>query len=118
MKRVLITGVNGHLGRAIARQFKSQGWRVIGTLRDKRDSSKLRGLENITDELRELDLLNHLTIGASVRDVDVVIHNASPNLAWSAQPKSEIAEPILRGTRMVFKACMAQRIPKFVFAAR
>ncbi len=34
MKRVVITGVTGTLGRALAAQYRSRGWEVVGVSRD------------------------------------------------------------------------------------
>ncbi len=54
MKRILITGINSHLGQAVGRKLRAEGHSVVGTVR----SSKINTQGLPADELIPLDLEN------------------------------------------------------------
>ena len=79
MRTVAITGVNRGLGFEFARQYRAEGWRVIGTVRSKHHAGD--GLAALGVELHELDLNDFSTIaafGRTLQDdtIDVILANA------------------------------------------
>ena len=88
---VLITGVNGDIGRAIANQFKSYNWTVIGIDRD-----------NIPDNITTIDhfICKNLVLKDSVREIidaikekygrlDCIVNNAATQIC---KPLWELTE--------------------------
>jgi NAD(P)-dependent dehydrogenase (short-subunit alcohol dehydrogenase family) len=78
-KTVLITGVNRGLGLEFARQYRADGWRVIGTVRSRQTAADAAAKLGV--ELHELDLNEFPAIAALGRalqqeTIDVVIANA------------------------------------------
>ena len=72
MKRVLITGVSGGLGAAMAREFRRRGWHVIGVCRT-------APAADLCDEFIPCDLTDPAAVarlGASVETLDVLVNNA------------------------------------------
>jgi NAD(P)-dependent dehydrogenase (short-subunit alcohol dehydrogenase family) len=79
MRTVAITGVNRGLGFEFARQYRAEGWRVIGTVRSKHHAGD--GLAALGVEIHELDLNDFSTIaafGRTLQDdtIDVILANA------------------------------------------
>jgi len=94
MKTIFITGASGGLGKATAKLFQSNGWKVIATMRNPEKETELNTLENVT--LLALDLTQpsqvQKTIKAAIElgDIDVVLNNAGYGLtgpfeAYSAE---------------------------------
>ena len=72
MKRVLITGVSGGLGAAMAREFRRRGWHVIGVCRT-------APAADLCDEFVACDLTDPAAVarlGASVETLDALVNNA------------------------------------------
>src|SRR5262249_52250292 len=79
MKTVLITGVNRGLGLEFSRQYRADGWRVIGTVRSKQTAAEDAAALGV--ELHELDLTDFRAIAAlgdalQHETIDVVVANA------------------------------------------
>ena len=79
MPTVLITGVNRGLGLEFAKQYRADGWRVLGTVRSRQNAGD--GLAGLGVELHELELTDFSAISAlghALQDdaVDVLIANA------------------------------------------
>jgi NAD(P)-dependent dehydrogenase (short-subunit alcohol dehydrogenase family) len=84
MKTIFITGASTGLGKATAKLFHAQGWRVIATMRTPEKETELQHLTNVT--VLPLDVTNPDQITATVQralalgDVDVVFNNAGHGL--------------------------------------
>ena len=85
MKSIVITGSSTGIGRATAKHFAAQGWKVAATMRSPQKETELGTLENIS--VYQLDVTNQASIDAA-RDqiisdfgtVDVVLNNAGYGL--------------------------------------
>jgi len=73
MPRVLITGVNRGLGLEFVRQFRADGWEVVGTVRSEAGEARELGAD-----LRQLDLGDLGAVAAFALDgpLDLLIANA------------------------------------------
>jgi NAD(P)-dependent dehydrogenase (short-subunit alcohol dehydrogenase family) len=84
MKTIFITGTSSGIGKATAKLFQAQGWRVIATMRHPEKETELNQLENIT--LLPLDVTDAGQINAAVAqaialaEIDVVVNNAGYGL--------------------------------------
>lgn len=85
MKTIFITGTSTGLGKAAAKLFAANGWKVIATMRNPEKETELSGISNIT--LSPLDVTNVEQIKSTAAqalamgDVDVVFNNAGYGLA-------------------------------------
>jgi NAD(P)-dependent dehydrogenase (short-subunit alcohol dehydrogenase family) len=84
MKTIFITGASSGLGKATAKLFASNGWKVIATMRSPEKETELNAVKNIT--LLPLDVTNPEQIKKTVQkaislsDIDIVFNNAGYRL--------------------------------------
>ena len=89
MKTILITGASTGIGKATAKLFQSQGWKVIATMRTPEKEMELTQLENVT--ILPLDITNLEQIKSTVEkaislfEIDVVVNNAGYGLLGSLE---------------------------------
>lgn len=84
MQTIFITGASSGLGKATAKLFHAQGWRVIATMRTPEKETELSQLDNV--HLLPLDVTNESQIMATfqqaiaIAPIDVVFNNAGYGL--------------------------------------
>lgn len=84
MKTIFITGASTGLGKAAAKLFAAQGWKVIATMRKPENETELNHIGNIT--LLTLDVTNPEQIkqtsaeAIALGNIDVVFNNAGYGL--------------------------------------
>ncbi|MBI3576501.1 SDR family oxidoreductase [Candidatus Gottesmanbacteria bacterium] len=101
-KTILITGASSGIGYATAMHFYSKGWKVITTVRDKKDRAIFQPKKDIG--VYVLDIANRKTIGAvigsiieSVGRLDVLVNNAGLGVEGPLETtKEEDIEEIVR----------------------
>ncbi len=80
MKTIFITGASSGLGKATAKLFAQNGWKVIATMRNPEKETELSKIENIALLPLDVSDLNQIKSTAakalSLFDVDVVFNNA------------------------------------------
>ncbi len=69
MKKVLVIGATGYLGRFVVREFKKQGYwvRVLA-----RDTQKLIGIEQYRDDVRIGEITDHISLQGICSIIDIV----------------------------------------------
>jgi NAD(P)-dependent dehydrogenase (short-subunit alcohol dehydrogenase family) len=87
MPTVLITGANRGIGFEFARQYASDGWRVIATARQ--SSPELDGLGARVEELDVRDLDALVALGSSIERLDLLIANAGTWIPEQAESPDE-----------------------------
>lgn len=117
-KRVLVTGANGHLGYNLVSLLSQQGYPVLAGVRDLNDPKKtdhLRSLKGVHLVLTEI--MDPLSLEASMENVDAVFHVAAPNFPWAMNAQKEIVQPIFEGTQNVFLAAQKKNVRKIIFTS-
>ena len=86
MKTLVITGSSSGIGKATAKHFAAQGWKVAATMRKPENDTELNQLENIS--LYALDVTDETAVSNAAAQiindfgtVDVVLNNAGYGLA-------------------------------------
>jgi NAD(P)-dependent dehydrogenase (short-subunit alcohol dehydrogenase family) len=93
MKTIFITGASTGLGKATAKLFASNGWKVIATMRNPENDKELHVIDNIT--LLPLDVTNLVQIKETTQkaialgDIDVVFNNAGYGLMGPLESTSD-----------------------------
>ena len=109
---VLVTGASGFIAAHVVRELLERGYRVKGSVRgnpSERRHEVLRALPGAAERLtlHSADLLDADPWHALVRGCDAVVHAASPYALDVRDPKRDLIDPAVAGTRHVLDA--AQR---------
>ncbi|WP_443947104.1 SDR family oxidoreductase [Pedobacter sp. AW1-32] len=92
-KTIFITGASAGMGKATAKFFQSNGWKVIATMRNPEHETELGKLNNVT--LIQLDVTNLEQIKSAVsqaialHEIDVVFNNAGYGLVGALEGLSD-----------------------------
>ncbi len=94
MNTIVITGASSGIGKATARYFAQQGWRVAATMRKPENETELTQVQNV--KLYRLDVIDKASIGQArdniLKDfgtVNVVLNNAGYGLVGAFEAASE-----------------------------
>ncbi len=122
-RTVLIIGASRGLGLGLARQFSSEGWQVIATVRDPARAEALRALGNVRIEALEMDdaaSLERLAERLAGTRLDVLYVNAGiagpQDKPATAASQAEVGE--LFFTNAVAPVRLAERLLPLVDPAR
>lgn len=84
MKTIFITGASAGLGKATAKLFAANGWRVIATMRNPEKEQELKAIGNITllplDVTKPEQIQQTVQAATAMADIDVVFNNAGYGL--------------------------------------
>eukprot|EP01124_Arcella_intermedia_P033552 TRINITY_DN806_c0_g1_i1.p1 TRINITY_DN806_c0_g1~~TRINITY_DN806_c0_g1_i1.p1 ORF type:complete len:476 (-),score=143.48 TRINITY_DN806_c0_g1_i1:37-1410(-) len=108
-KLVCVTGATGYIACHVVEQFLKEGFRVRGTVRSK-DPAKVKHLLAIQEkvggdlELFEADLNKEFSFNSAFKDVDYIMHVASPFVVTVQDPQKDLVDPAVLGTLSVLRA--------------
>ncbi|MDY0931647.1 aldehyde reductase [Chryseobacterium sp. CFBP8996] len=122
-KKVLLTGVTGFLGSHTTIQLLNKDFDVIGTLRSKDRISSIRetigkyspNINNLT--FAEADLSDEEIWLDLTKDVDYVLHIASPFPRELPKHENDLIEPAKRGALNILKAATANSVKRVVMVS-
>ncbi|KAJ5453712.1 uncharacterized protein N7458_004668 [Penicillium daleae] len=105
---ILVTGVSGYIATHVAKSFISHGYRVRGTVRNQETAEKVRETFSQTPGCIEIvivpDIAKKDAFNEAVRDVDGVVHTASPFFYKVSDFDKDMREPAVNGTLGLLKA--------------
>lgn len=110
---ILVTGVSGFLGAAVARRFADAGWRVRGLVRA---TSARVNLRDFPGELVEGDMRDTAAVTRALAGASGLAHVAADYRLWAPDPE-EIVRANRDGTRTVMAAALAARTPRIVYTS-
>lgn len=111
MKRVVVTGANGHIGANVVRALlERRGVEVVAFVRP---GSDRRGIEGLPIEIAEGDILRPDTLAEAMRGADTLIHCAAQFALW-AKDADAILRPAIEGTENVLRAAAAAGVRRVV----
>lgn len=110
---VLVTGVSGFVGAAVARALADTGRRVRGLFRA---SSARTNLDDFPGELVEGDLRDGDAVARAVNGARHLFHVAADYRLWAKDPE-EIVRNNLLTTRIVVDAALAAGIERMVYTS-
>jgi len=110
---VLVTGVSGFVGSAVARALAAHGARVRGLVRE---SSPRANLADFPGELVEGDLRDADAVARAMTGVRHLFHVAADYRLWAPDPE-EIVRNNATTTRIVMEAALAAGIERIVYTS-
>ena len=110
---ILITGVSGFVGAAVAKAFAAEGWRVRGLARA---SSPATNLEGFPGDIVRGDMLDAAATARALEGCDALAHVAADYRLWAPDPE-EIVRHNREGTRIVMEAALAARVKRIVYTS-
>ena len=110
---VLVTGVSGFVGSAVARALAARGTRVRGLIRE---SSPRANLTDFPGELVEGDLRDAEAVARAMVGVRHIFHVAADYRLWAPDPE-EIVRNNAATTRIVMEAALAAGVERVVYTS-
>ena len=110
---ILVTGVSGFVGAAVARVMAADGWRVRGLARS---TSPATNLQNFPGEIVRGDMLDRASIERALEGCTALAHVAADYRLWAPDPE-EIVRHNREGTRAVMEAALAAGVKRIVYTS-
>ena len=109
MKRVLVAGATGYLGKFVLREFKKQGYRTRAL---SRSSSKLDALSKYVDEEFIGEVTNTDSLKGICKDMDIVFSSIGITIQKDNRTFMEVD---YQGNKNLLNEAMKEGVSKFIF---
>ncbi|PWY64803.1 flavonol reductase [Aspergillus eucalypticola CBS 122712] len=121
-QEILITGASGFVATHVIKSFLEHGYRVRGTVRSEQSAANVRGIfSQYSDRLSFAIVKDIAQPGAfeeAVKEVDGIIHTASPVKSVVEDQEKDLLQPAIRGTLEILQAAQAHsRITRVVITS-
>jgi len=115
MKKILVTGATGHLGRNLVEQLSKENYQIIAAVRSTekaKSSGLLDSVQVVTADLTNLNDVEHIISG-----VDIVVHAAANFSHWSPEPQKDIIESNVKMSENVMIAAKKAGVEKVIYVS-
>jgi len=117
MKRVLVTGANGHLGNTIAQTLVQRGYAVRVSVRDVKSVQRSGLFSGLNVELVQADMIHREQMREAAEGMDGLFHVAAVFRHWAKDPQKEIIEPNLVGIENILFAAERAGVKKVIYTS-
>lgn len=114
---VLVTGANGHVGYNVVLELLKNNYEVRVSVRNKNDPKKVSKFKNLNIEIVEADLLNFESLKKATENVTGIFQVAAGYKLDSKNPKTEIWDAAVEGTRNIFLAAKQNNVKKIIYTS-
>ncbi len=127
ISKVLLTGANGYIGRHILLQLLDQGYQVRASVRSLDKSQEV--IDALKSHVKDVNLLtSHLSFvklsldedagwSEAMKDIDVLIHSASPFPLVIPADEEKLIRPAVDGTIRALKAAKDAGIKRVILTS-
>lgn len=118
--KILVTGGTGYIAMHVINILLKDGHMVRSTVRSLKDEKKIEPIKKLAHnskhplELVEADLLNAASWESAVKDMDYVLHVASPLPVETVTDEQLVIKPAVEGTLNVLNAAFNEKKVKRV----
>ncbi|MBN2378824.1 NAD-dependent epimerase/dehydratase family protein [candidate division WOR-3 bacterium] len=116
MKKVIVTGANGHLGYTLTKLLLEKGYKVRATVRNT-DPERIGHLLELDAEIVQADIMKPETLKQAMKGIDGVFQVAAVYKLWAKDPEKEIIDPCVKGGLNVLEAASHAKIKKIIFTS-
>ena len=127
MKKVLLTGASGYIGKHITLQLLQEGYTVIASVRAPSKADEVRSAVqpllpknfDLAKKLTfvELDLEKDAGWDTALKGIDVLMHTASPFPIASPKDENDLIRPAVDGTLRALKAAHKAGVKRVVLTS-
>jgi nucleoside-diphosphate-sugar epimerase len=109
-KPVLVTGASGYVAGQIVKKLLDEEFTIHATVRNIADKKKTEYLIELANKskgllkLFEADLLENNSFDAAMKGCEIVFHTASPFILNVKNPRKDLIEPAVNGTKNVLSS--------------
>ncbi len=113
-KRVLVSGANGHLGNNLVRLLIKKGFHVRASVRNINNKECFKGLDC---EVVQADITDKDSFVKALQGVDTFYAVGAAFRLWAKDPKKEIYEVNMQGTRYTIEAAAEAGVKKIIYVS-
>lgn len=110
----LVTGANGHLGNNLVRLLLEKGIPVRASVRNIANKEPFAGLDC---EVVQADITDKASLVRALQDVHTFYAVGAVFKLWAKEPKKEIYEANLAGTRNIIEAAAQAKVKRIVYVS-
>jgi len=110
---ILVTGVSGFVGAAVARAFAAHGYQVRGMVRANSPTTNLR---DFPGDIVTGDLSDPASVARAIDGAGALAHVAADYRLWAPNPE-DILRNNLEGTRTIMEAALAEGVRRIVYTS-
>ncbi|EHQ44195.1 NAD-dependent epimerase/dehydratase family protein [Myroides odoratus] len=111
---VLVSGANGHLGNNLVRLLIKKGFQVRASVRNTNNNECFKGLEC---EVVQADITDKASFVRALQGVDTFYAVGAAFKLWAKDPKKEIYDVNMLGTRYTIEAAAIAGVKKIVYVS-
>ena len=112
MKKVLVTGATGFLGKYVVEELSQQGYQVRAFGRNRKVG---QSLENSLVSFFQGDLTKQEDLARACQGMDMVVHAGALSTVWG--PWEDFYQTNVLGTKYVLEACRETGIQRLVYVS-
>ncbi|MBB2147540.1 NAD-dependent epimerase/dehydratase family protein [Pedobacter gandavensis] len=113
-KLAMVSGANGHLGNNLVRFLISQGIPVRASVRDINNKACFSGLDC---EVVQADITDKASFVKALQGVETFYAVAASFKLWAKDPKKEIYEVNMEGTKLTIEAAAEAGVKRIVYVS-
>ncbi|MES2267040.1 MAG: NAD-dependent epimerase/dehydratase family protein [Bacteroidota bacterium] len=113
-KLILVSGANGHLGNNLVRLLIKKGFQVRASVRNINNKECFKGLDC---EVVQADITDKASFVRALQGVDTFYAVGAAFKLWAKDPKKEIYDVNMQGTRYTIEAAVEAGVKKIVYVS-